>query len=41
MREFAFISFYDKVNLYSFSGTASGNTVILTTVNGDQLVYRR
>jgi hypothetical protein len=41
IREFAFISFYDKLNLYSFSGTASGNTVILTTVNGDQLVYRR
>ncbi len=41
IREFAYISFFDKANNYQFSGTASGATVVLNTVNGDQLVYRR
>ena len=41
VREIAYISFYDKVNGYSFSGTASGGTIVLNTVGGDQLVYRR
>jgi len=41
IREFAYISFYDKSNSYQFSGTASGATIVLNTVNGDQLVYRR
>jgi hypothetical protein len=41
IREFAYISFYDHANNYQFSGTASGATIVLTTVNGDQLVYRR
>jgi hypothetical protein len=41
IRQFAYISFFDKLNNYQFSGTASGATVVLNTVNGDQLVYRR
>ncbi|MEO7456934.1 MAG: hypothetical protein ABIY52_11790 [Gemmatimonadaceae bacterium] len=41
VREIAYMSFYDKVNGYSFSGTASGGTIVLNTVGGDQLVYRR
>ncbi|MEO5817569.1 MAG: hypothetical protein ABIT20_20035 [Gemmatimonadaceae bacterium] len=41
IREFAYISFYDHANNYQFSGTASGATIVLTNVNGDQLVYRR
>jgi hypothetical protein len=41
VREFAYISFFDMTNNYQFSGTASGATVVLNTVNGDQLVYRR
>jgi hypothetical protein len=41
VRDFADMSFYDKVNDYAFSGTAAGGTVVLTNVNGDQLVYRR
>jgi hypothetical protein len=41
IRQFAYISFFDRQNNYQFSGTAAGGTVILTTVNGDQLVYRR
>lgn len=41
IREQAYIAFYDKSNSYQFSGTASGATVVLNTVNGDQLIYRR
>ncbi|MEO8333402.1 MAG: hypothetical protein ABI664_00420 [bacterium] len=41
IRQFAYISFFDKLNNYQFSGTASGATIVLNTVNGDQLVYRR
>ena len=41
VRQFAYISFFDKSNNYQFSGTAAGSTVVLTTVNGDQLLYRR
>ncbi len=41
IRQFAYISFFDKANNYQFSGTASGATVVLNTINGDQLVYRR
>jgi hypothetical protein len=41
VRDFAYISFNDKVNGYAFSGMAAGRTVALNTVNGDQLIYRR
>jgi hypothetical protein len=41
IRDFAYISFFDKVNNYQFSGTASGATVVLNNVDGTQLVYRR
>jgi hypothetical protein len=41
IREFAYISFYDHANNYQFSGTASGGTIVLNTVSGEQLVYRR
>ena len=41
VRDIAYMSFYDKVNGYSFSGTGSGGTIVLNTVSGDQLVYRR
>lgn len=41
VRDYAYISFYDKVNGYPFSGTAAGGTVVLNTVNGEQLVYRK
>jgi hypothetical protein len=41
IREVAYISFFDKANNYQFSGTASGATIVLNTVNGEQLVYRR
>jgi hypothetical protein len=41
IREVAYISFYDLLNLYQFTGTAAGNTIVLVTVGGDQLVYRR
>ncbi len=41
IRQFAYISFFDKANNYQFSGTASGATVVVNTLNGDQLVYRR
>jgi hypothetical protein len=41
VREVAYMSFYDKVNGYAFSGTGSGGTIVLNTVSGDQLVYRR
>jgi hypothetical protein len=41
VRPTAYISFFDRVNSYQFSGTASGGTVVLNTVNGEQLVYRR
>jgi hypothetical protein len=41
VRPTAYISFFDKVNSYQFSGTASGGTVVLNTVNGEELVYRR
>ena len=41
IRQFAYISFFDMANNYQFSGTASGATIVLNTVNGDQLIYRR
>jgi hypothetical protein len=41
IREFAFISFFDKANNYQFTGTAAGATVVVNTVDGAQLVYRR
>ena len=41
IRPSAYISFFDKVNNYGFSGTASGATIVLNTVSGEQLIYRR
>lgn len=41
LRDFAYISFKDIINGYTFSGTASGGTVIMETVAGKRLVYRR
>ncbi|MEP6733007.1 MAG: hypothetical protein ABJE10_20360 [bacterium] len=41
VRDFAYMSFYDKLNKYQFTGTASGATLVLNTTSGDQLVYRR
>ena len=41
IRPSAFISFNDKANLYQFTGTAAGGTIVLNTVAGDELVYTR
>ena len=41
IRPSAYISFNDKLNLYQFSGTAAGSTIVLNTVAGDELVYTR
>ena len=41
IRPSAYISFNDKLKLYQFSGTAAGNTIVLNTVAGDELVYTR
>ena len=41
IRPSAYIAFNDKVNLYQFSGTAAGSTIVLNTVAGDELVYVR
>ena len=41
IRPSAYIAFNDKLNLYQFSGTAAGSTIVLNTVAGDELVYIR
>jgi hypothetical protein len=41
VREIAYMSFYDRVNNYAFSGLAAGGSVVMTTVTGEQLIYRR
>ena len=41
LRNFAYIAFTDRINAYSFSGVGSGNTVVLQTVGGQEMVYRR
>ena len=41
IRPSAYISFNDKLNLYQFSGTAAGSTIVLNTVAGDELVSHR
>ncbi len=41
LRDYAYIAFTDKVNAYSFSGVAAGNTVVLRSAEGQDMVYRR
>ena len=41
VREFAYISFNDKLNAFQFSGTASGRTIVLQSAGGAEMVYRR
>ena len=41
LRDYAYIAFTDKVNAYSFSGVAAGNTVVLKSADGQELLYRR
>ncbi|CAN5903990.1 hypothetical protein BH11GEM1_BH11GEM1_27770 [soil metagenome] len=41
LRDFAYIAFTDRINAYSFSGIGSGNMVVLKTVGGQEMVYRR
>jgi len=40
VRPNAYISFFDRVNNYQFTGTASGATIVLTTVEGGEMIYR-
>lgn len=41
VREYAYLSFNDKLNKYAFSGLASGRTIVLQSADGAELVYRR
>ena len=41
LRDFAYIAFTDRINTYSFSGIGSGNMIVLKTVGGQEMVYRR
>ena len=41
LRDYAYIAFTDKVNAYSFSGVAAGNTVVLRSSEGQDMVYKR
>lgn len=41
LRDYAYIAFTDRLNSYSFSGTASGNTVVLLSGMGEEMLYRR
>ncbi len=41
LRDYAYVSFTDRLNAYSFSGTASGGTVVLQSADGSEMIYRR
>ncbi|MEP6991982.1 MAG: hypothetical protein ABJA80_13710 [bacterium] len=41
LRDYAYIAFTDRLNAYSFSGTASGGTVVLQSADGSEMIYRR
>lgn len=41
VRELAYLAFRDTITGYQFSGTAAGGDVVLETVTGRQLIYRR
>ena len=41
LREQAYIAFMDRLNGYSFSGVGSGNQIVLETIGGQRMVYRR
>ncbi len=41
VRPLAYLAFSDTVNGYRFSGMAAGGSIILETVSGRQLIYRR
>ena len=41
LRDQAYIAFMDLRNAYSFSGVGSGNMIVLRTIGGQEMVYRR
>lgn len=41
LRDYAYITFNDVVNGYTFTGTASGGSVVVETVSGQLLVYQQ
>lgn len=41
LRDQAYIAFMDRLNAYSFSGVGSGNMIVLETMGGQRMVYRR
>ena len=41
LRDQAYIAFMDRRNAYSFSGVGSGNMIVLRTIGGQEMVYRR
>ena len=41
LRDQAYIAFVDRLNAYWFSGVGSGNMIVLETVGGQRMVYRR
>ena len=40
IREQGFVSFYDTINKYQFTGIAAGGQVTLTTQSGREVVFR-
>ena len=41
IRQYAYVTFSDTLNKYTFSGVAAGNNVTLQTISGQQMVYRK
>ena len=41
VRPLAYLAFNDTVNGHQFSGTASGGSVVLESITGRQIIYRR
>jgi hypothetical protein len=41
IRDFAYLAFNDTRNAYQFSGTASGRTIVLQSIDGAEMIYRR
>ena len=41
IRSYAYLVFNDTSNGYQFSGTAAGGTIVLETVSGSEMIYRR
>jgi hypothetical protein len=41
IRDYAYLALSDSTNGYQFTGTASGGIIVLKTVSGNELIYRR